>query len=437
MTAAALPPVLSSALPGAMSSAPSGASSAAGPAAAGANAGSSASKEPGAFARELNSARNDAKADRSEPRPADRSPGAPKTAHKQSPDGPPRSQAPGKPRDPQDARDSTDPAQRDLRRWLAAAQGSASDAPDGEPPTTDAPEDATRLQVEADAAAPTDANALAAALQPGTERGKPPADRDEQAATAGRVASQGFAAPSTQPVGGRLAATQPTADTRAVEGDPGAAVRGDAARGRELSAVDASHRETRSDTKPTPTPAAPAPLAAFAAELARSSQALAEPAAQAKPDADIRLPTPVHSPQFVPNLAGELVMLAREGVQEARVHLHPAELGPIAVQITLDGQAAQVRLAVDSALTRDLLEQGLPTLAAAMRENGLTLAGGGVFQQPRDPSRQGQEGSPGRPGQDAGGQAVAASDGDVGVDGSAGSARSLRLRAAGRIDVFA
>ncbi len=228
-----------------------------------------------------------------------------------------------------------------------------------------------------------------------------------------------------------------SADTRAVEGDPGAAVRGDAARGRELSAVDASHRETRSDTKPTPTPAAPAPLAAFAAELARSSQALAEPAAQAQPGADIRLPTSVHSPQFVPHLAGELVMLAREGVQEARVHLHPAELGPIAVQITLDGQAAQVRLAVDSALTRDLLEQGLPTLAAAMRENGLTLAGGGVFQQPRDPSRQGQEGSPGRPGQDAGGQAAASSGADAGVDGAAGSARSLRLRAAGRIDVFA
>ncbi|GAB1389226.1 hypothetical protein MASR1M6_14070 [Rubrivivax sp.] len=497
MTAAALPPVLSSALPGAMSSAPSGASSATGPSAAGANAGSSASKEPGAFARELSSARKDAKADRSEPRPADRSPEAPKTGRKESPDSRPRSQASGKPQDPQDARDSTDPTQRALRRWLAAAQGSATDATDATdgPPDTDsltgAAPDAARPQDGADAGTAEDATALAAALQSpprsGVHGGKDPSDSEDLAETEGLLAAQGAAAPNARPPGGSAAITRPIADAGAGAGELGTASRNGVASGLELRAVDAAPSEARSDsnpiaapspraprsdfagelaskgrpradptaeagpsidiqsitpagdhdTKPTPTPAAPAPLAAFAAELARSSQALAEPAAQAQPGADIRLPTSVHSPQFVPHLAGELVMLAREGVQEARVHLHPAELGPIAVQITLDGQAAQVRLAVDSALTRDLLEQGLPTLAAAMRENGLTLAGGGVFQQPRDPSRQGQEGSPGRPGQDAGGQAAASSGADAGVDGAAGSARPLRLRAAGRIDVFA
>ena len=94
------------------------------------------------------------------------------------------------------------------------------------------------------------------------------------------------------------------------------------------------------------------------------------------------------APDFVPRLSGELAVLARDGVQEARVQVHPVELGPISVQISLDGTAAQVHLAVDSAQTRELLEQAMPALAAALRENGLTLTGGGVFQQARHQARQ-------------------------------------------------
>ena len=37
------------------------------------------------------------------------------------------------------------------------------------------------------------------------------------------------------------------------------------------------------------------------------------------------------------------------------------------------------------AATRDVIERGLPELASALREQGLTLAGGGVFQQAPDP----------------------------------------------------
>lgn len=191
--------------------------------------------------------------------------------------------------------------------------------------------------------------------------------------------------------------------------------------------------EDRSGTPGGPSAAASAPstpLPGFAAELARAGQSVgaAGPAAAPPPAAELSLRTPVNDPGFVPRLSGELAVLARNGVQEARVQLHPAELGPIAVQITLDGNAAQVRLAVDNALTRELLEQGMPSLAAALRENGLTLTGGGVFQQPRG---QGRDGQP----------ADAAPDRSAGRDSEpeplAAAAAPRRLRHPGQVDVFA
>lgn len=132
--------------------------------------------------------------------------------------------------------------------------------------------------------------------------------------------------------------------------------------------------------------AAPAPSAGFAMELQRATQALA-PDAPAAPPRDLQLPTPVASPEFVPRLSAEVAVLARDGVQEARLQLNPAELGPVAVRIVLDGDRAQVHLAVDHTTTLQLLDQNLPTLAAALRDQGLTLSGGGVFQQPRQAPR--------------------------------------------------
>jgi flagellar hook-length control protein FliK len=61
------------------------------------------------------------------------------------------------------------------------------------------------------------------------------------------------------------------------------------------------------------------------------------------------------------------------------------------VQIALDGSAAQVNLAAEQPVTRQLLEQAMPALAGALRESGLTLTGGGVFEQPREPRREGAD----------------------------------------------
>ncbi|MDE2612277.1 MAG: flagellar hook-length control protein FliK [Burkholderiales bacterium] len=106
---------------------------------------------------------------------------------------------------------------------------------------------------------------------------------------------------------------------------------------------------------------------------------------------EARLPIGPGHPAFAQQLGAQLTTFVRDGVEFARIQLHPAELGPITVQIKLDGQAAQVHLAAERGDTRQALDAALPTLAGSLREAGLTLAGGGVFQQPRDSARPGSE----------------------------------------------
>ncbi|HEX2009753.1 MAG TPA: flagellar hook-length control protein FliK, partial [Roseateles sp.] len=72
---------------------------------------------------------------------------------------------------------------------------------------------------------------------------------------------------------------------------------------------------------------------------------------------------------------------------QAELHLNPSEMGPVQVQIVVDGQQAQVSFHSDQAETRAVLERSLPELASALRDSGLTLSGGGVFQQAQDQGR--------------------------------------------------
>lgn len=126
--------------------------------------------------------------------------------------------------------------------------------------------------------------------------------------------------------------------------------------------------------------ALPMPPAPTAAAPAARTEA---PPAAPRPPVDVPIPADFNGPQWAQSVGNQLSLLATDGVQNARLHLHPAEMGPISVQIVVDGQTAQVHLAVDNAETRQALEQAMPNLAASLRESGLTLTGGGVFEQPR------------------------------------------------------
>jgi flagellar hook-length control protein FliK len=77
--------------------------------------------------------------------------------------------------------------------------------------------------------------------------------------------------------------------------------------------------------------------------------------------------------------------LAGDGVQQATLTLNPAELGPIQVRIALDGQQATIDFGASHGRTRELLEAALASLATALRDDGLHLAGARVSDWPQAP----------------------------------------------------
>ncbi|MBZ8141786.1 hypothetical protein CLD22_17995, partial [Rubrivivax gelatinosus] len=153
----------------------------------------------------------------------------------------------------------------------------------------------------------------------------------------------------------------------------------------------------------------------------------ARAAATATPYAG-QIAAPVGSPDFAPGLSAQVSVMLRDGMQEARLQLNPAEMGPITVQIQVEGNTAQVVMSAQQADTRQALEQALPTLAGALQEAGLTLTGGGVFEQ-QQPS-----------GREARGDAPAGGSRPAGVDGEAAAevdAAPAARRSRGVVDFYA
>jgi len=137
---------------------------------------------------------------------------------------------------------------------------------------------------------------------------------------------------------------------------------------------------------------------------------------------------------FAEQLGAQLSTFVREGVQHARLQLHPLELGPLTVQIELDGGSARMSFAAEHAQTRQALEQALPMLAGSLREAGLTLSGGGVFEQPRQPQPEADN----RQGGGHGGRNDGRNDGNGGgTDALSAAAAGPALRRRGVVDLVA
>ena len=154
---------------------------------------------------------------------------------------------------------------------------------------------------------------------------------------------------------------------------------------------------------------------------------------------EAQVPATPGSAQFGAQLGAQISTFVRDGIEHARLHLNPAEMGPVSVQIQIDGQTALVHLSAENAHTRQALEQALPLLAGSLREAGLTLSGGGVFEQ----ARQGGGAQTGREaGHDAGSHARNGSQGDDGLgsladEGLHAASNATPARRRGVVDLVA
>lgn len=185
-------------------------------------------------------------------------------------------------------------------------------------------------------------------------------------------------------------------------------------------------------TPRTPFESEPAALQAPAAN-ATAPGASAEPEAGAASATTHRLDTSMLDAQFPRVLGLNLARWARDGVREALLEVHPADMGPVSIQIAVEGRQAEVAFAADSSAARGVIESSLPELASALQAAGLTLSGGSISQQLPD-SRQAQ---------DLSGREAAPGADSTGTGGSASRAATAqsqdlrRLASTGLLDLYA
>lgn len=190
-------------------------------------------------------------------------------------------------------------------------------------------------------------------------------------------------------------------------------------------ALAASKAPHMTATGPERTPHDAAALASLQTGPSTQSTATAD-----APTASATVARPVDSPEFAAAFGMQISTMVKDGVQKAELHLNPAEMGPVSIQITLDGSLARVDFGADVAATRHAIEAGLPELASALQNAGFTLAGGGVSQHAASNGGRRDEATSG------GTPVVAASAAAIGaIDRSA--QRQARRVAAGGVDVFA
>lgn len=327
----------------------------------------SASDDAGGFAAALDAARTQTD-------PAEADAGAP------APSVPAGDRADSQENDPDPAATAGTPS--DLAPWLP-----------GWPPTTAAVATATGATLPGDGTDPAAAKLASALAGRSSDAPRDAAGSlDPEAAIGARAAgrpiptaadtlaapsARGLARPSAPAIAAAAAAAEPgmeRAQLAGRAGDPTPSVPIDVTRPAEAAT-------------PLPWPATMG-LAARDASPATNSAGVTPSA-----PFEARLGAALDSAAFAPALATQIKWLVTEGVQHARLSLNPAEMGPLAVQIMLDGRHARIDFSAEVAATRSAIEASLPTLAAALHQSGLTLAGGGVFDGQARQGAQGERGA--------------------------------------------
>lgn len=86
------------------------------------------------------------------------------------------------------------------------------------------------------------------------------------------------------------------------------------------------------------------------------------------------------------DFASNLRILKAKGGGEARLQLHPAELGRMTIRLSTEGDEARVTFVVENHHARQVIESNMPRLRDLMEQSGLSLADTDVAEQQLDDS---------------------------------------------------
>ncbi|MFP4182286.1 MAG: flagellar hook-length control protein FliK [Thiohalospira sp.] len=131
-------------------------------------------------------------------------------------------------------------------------------------------------------------------------------------------------------------------------------------------------------------------------------------------------------------LGERVVFMARNGIQSANVRLHPQNLGPLDIRVSVQNDQASVNFNVQNATTREAVEQALPRLRELFEQQGMDLVDVDVSDQDQQFAEE-RHSHPGGGEQQAPGEAGA----DGGDEGTAISVTPDEVAARGGVDYYA
>lgn len=145
---------------------------------------------------------------------------------------------------------------------------------------------------------------------------------------------------------------------------------------------------------------------------------------------------PVGQAAWGDQIAGKIAWLTHQGMQTADIHLNPAELGPIQVQVQMHNDQANIVMHTHHAGVRDLLEANGGKLRDMLQNNGVGLGSLNVSTQSgqQQNGQQSHESGSGSRGSSTGG---IASVSGAGVDMEPVSSGTVHLAWRGEVDLYA
>lgn len=99
------------------------------------------------------------------------------------------------------------------------------------------------------------------------------------------------------------------------------------------------------------------------------------------------------SQEWQQQLSQQVILLTRQGQQQAELRLHPEHLGKVEISLKLDDNQLQLQIMSPHSHVRAAIEAALPTLRTSLNESGLQLSqsqvgGEGSMQQQADQRQQ-------------------------------------------------
>lgn len=95
----------------------------------------------------------------------------------------------------------------------------------------------------------------------------------------------------------------------------------------------------------------------------------------------LTIDTPVLDKNWSEHLSGKVAWMLSNNQQQMKINVHPAELGPIEVKISMQNDQTNINFVSNNSVTREAIEEAFPRLRDMLDETGLNLSHSSVSDQ--------------------------------------------------------